>query len=194
MRQNSRIIQNFEAAVDAFRQSQGLAGPIAAAADAISQCFQRGAQVLVCGNGGSAAEAMHFAAELVGRFKPVRRRALPVLALTADSVFLTAWANDVSYDDVFARQVEAFGRRGDLLVGISTSGRSKNVIEAMSSAGQRGMQRVAILGGDGGEMSSLAEIPIVVPSTVTTRIQEVHLFIFHMICELVEEQVAERSS
>lgn len=182
--------RGFEAAITAVQRSQRLLRPtIQAAAQAISQCFARGGKVLICGNGGSAAEAQHLAAELVGRFCCPRRAGLPALALTADTAFLTAWANDVSYDDVFARQVETFAQPQDLLLGISTSGRSKNVIAAFEAARRLNVSSIALLGGEGGELNAIADLSIVVPATETQRIQEVQLLVIHLLCELIEEHL-----
>ncbi len=158
-------------------------------ADLLVATFARGGKVLICGNGGSAADAQHFAAELVGRFSQPVRAALPAIALTTDGVVLTAWANDVGFDDVFARQVEALGRPDDLLIAISTSGNSPNVLEALCTAHEIGLRTVALLGGTGGEAHALADYALVVPSPDTAQIQELHTFALHAICELVEGQV-----
>lgn len=186
------IVENgFAAAINTYQQSQPVLSPsILAAGQAISKCLADGGKLLVCGNGGSAAEAQHLTGELVGRYKMPNRRALPALALTADTVLLTAWANDVTYDQVFSRQVEALGQPGDILIGISTSGGSKNIIEAFKTAARLGLNRIGILGGDGGGIIGLSSIAIVVPATETTRIQEVHLLISHLLCELVEQRIA----
>jgi phosphoheptose isomerase len=182
--------RGFEATLRAVQRSQRLLRPaIQAAAQAISACFAQGGKVLICGNGGSAADAQHFAAELVGRFCCPHRAGLPAMALTADSAFLTAWANDVSYDDVFARQVETFAQPHDLLIGISTSGRSKNVIAAFASARRLNLKTIALLGGDGGELQTQADIAIVVPAVETQRIQEVQILVIHLLCELLEEHL-----
>jgi phosphoheptose isomerase len=162
--------------------------PLLEAADAMATTFARGGKVLACGNGGSAAEAQHFATELVGRFKVPGRRGLPALALCADSAVLTAWSNDASYDDAFARQVEALGRPGDVLLGISTSGNSRNVVHAFERARENGLRTVALLGGSGGALRTLADVALVVPSTDTQRIQETHAVVVHLLCELIEEQ------
>src|SRR5204862_5542378 len=130
------------AALDASRRA--LHDQIVEAAEVLTRCFQRGGRLLVCGNGGSAAEAQHFVAEFVGRLRPPAREALPALALTADGVTLTAWANDAGFDEVFARQVAAYGQRGDVLVAISTSGRSRNIVLALQEARRRGLQTVAL--------------------------------------------------
>lgn len=181
-----------DAAQTVERARLGLTEVVAQAADEIRLCFQRGNKVLVCGNGGSAADAQHFAAEFVGRFQPVIRRALPMLALSADTAFLTAWANDVSFDDVFARQVQAFGQPGDILFGISTSGRSRNVIAAFDAARNCEMRCIALTGGDGGVLGSLADVAIVSPSDITARIQEVHLLVIHLICQAIEAQLMQQ--
>ncbi len=169
-----------------------LRAPLLEAAEAISGCFAAGAKVLFCGNGGSAADAQHFAAEFVGRFKVSGRPGLPALALNTDSAVLTAWSNDYTYDDVFARQVEAFGQPGDLLVGISTSGLSRNVVRACEMAAQRGLRTVAIVGGDGGDLRALADVAVIVPSSDTQRIQETHAVVIHTLCELAEQQLISR--
>jgi D-inositol-3-phosphate glycosyltransferase len=184
------INSSFEATIRAVQQSQKLLTPaIQAAATAMSDCFLRGGKVLICGNGGSAADAQHFAAELVGRFGFPHRAGLPAIALGADSTFLTAWANDVGYEDVFARQVKTFAKSQDLLIGISTSGRSKNLLTAFTAAQQINLKSVALLGGDGGELRSQADISIVVPALETSRIQEVQLLVIHLLCELIEARL-----
>jgi D-inositol-3-phosphate glycosyltransferase len=163
--------------------------PILDAADVLGGALADGGKVLVCGNGGSAAEAQHLAAELIGRYKAPARRALGVVALTADTSVLTAWSNDVGYDDVFARQVEGLGRSGDVLVGLSTSGRSRNVVRAFEVARAMGLRTVALLGGDGGAIAPMADVAITVPSADTQHIQEVHLVVVHLLCELIEARL-----
>ncbi len=189
------IGRNFDAAQDALREAHRvLSRPLLEAADALGTCFTRQGKALICGNGGSAAESQHFAAELVGRFKRPDRGGIPALALTADSSVLTAWSNDCGYEQVFARQVEAFGRPGDVLVGISTSGRSLNVVRAFEAARQHGLRSIGILGGDGGRLRELSDIAIVVPSSDAQRVQEVQTLLVHTLCELVEEQLYGRGS
>jgi D-inositol-3-phosphate glycosyltransferase len=166
---------------------------IAEAAVLFYGCFQRGGKVLICGNGGSAAEAQHWAAELVGRFKHTGRPGLPALALTADTAFLTAWSNDTSYEEIFERQVEAFGRSGDILVTLSTSGRSRNLVHACHIARRQGLQSIALLGGNGGEVMSLVDVALLVPSTDTQHVQELQLVVIHLICELIEEHMLSKS-
>jgi phosphoheptose isomerase len=168
-----------------------LPGAILDAAHAVAACFTRGGKMLVCGNGGSAADAQHFAGELVGRFKLEGRRGLPALALTADGAVLTCWANDVGYEAVFERQVEALARPGDLLVAISTSGLSRNLVRAFAKAAELGVGTLGILGRDGGAVRRLADRCVIVPSTDTQRIQEVQILVIHLICELVEEMLFE---
>jgi D-sedoheptulose 7-phosphate isomerase len=155
------------------------------AIDAIARAFRSGHRVLVFGNGGSAADAQHFAAECVGRFQR-ERRALAAVALTTDTSILTAIGNDYSYDRVFARQIEALGESGDIAFGITTSGGSANVIEAFRIARARGLTTVALTGRDGGEAGRAAEIHVNVPDDSTARAQEVHRTLLHAICEIVE--------
>jgi D-inositol-3-phosphate glycosyltransferase len=184
------VDRGFQAVVDSLHESRRrLRTPILEVAEAIAGCFAAGGKLLICGNGGSAADAQHLAGELVGRFKAPDRRGLPAIALTADTAILTAWANDVGYDDVFARQVEALGRPGDVLVGISTSGRSRNVVQAFGAARRLGLRCVALLGGDGGDVGQRADIAITVPSADTQHIQEVQIVVIHLLCELIEERV-----
>ncbi|MCA8927234.1 MAG: SIS domain-containing protein [Alphaproteobacteria bacterium] len=147
--------------------------------------------VLVCGNGGSAADAQHIAGELVGRFLK-ERRGLNVIALAANPAVLTAWANDYDYASVFARQVEAHGRAGGVLLALSTSGNSANVVQAAEAARREGMKVVAFTGEGGGRLAPLAHALLAVPSRHTPRIQEGHLALYHYLCERVEARVAER--
>ncbi|HEY0444267.1 MAG TPA: glycosyltransferase [Candidatus Limnocylindrales bacterium] len=180
----------FDAAIWALRESKRrLRSAVLEAAEVVTSSFARDRKLLICGNGGSAAQAQHFATELVGRFRDGERPGLAAIALTADSAVLTAWANDASYDEVFARQVEALGRSGDVLVGISTSGRSPSVVAAFREARSRGMRTIALLGRDGGDLRSLADVAVVVPSADTQRIQEVHAVVVHLICDLVERRL-----
>jgi D-sedoheptulose 7-phosphate isomerase len=150
-----------------------------------------GARLLVCGNGGSAAEAQHFATELVGRYCQ-ERRPLPALALVADGSLLTCIANDYSADNIFARQVQGLGGPGDLLVGLTTSGRSRNVIAAIVTAREQGLHTLALLGKDGGPMAGKAEREWIVPSQSTARIQEAHLLFIHAVCEYLDAALARR--
>ena len=184
------VERSFHGALHAMHEARHrLREPILDAADVIGAALADGGKVLVCGNGGSAAEAQHLAAELVGRYKVPTRRGLGAIALTADTSVLTAWSNDVGYDEVFARQVEALGRAGDVLIGLSTSGRSRNVVRAFEVARVLGLRTVALLGGDGGALAPLADVAVTVPSTDTQHIQEVHLVVVHLLCELIEARL-----
>jgi D-sedoheptulose 7-phosphate isomerase len=144
-----------------------------------------GGKILFFGNGGSAADAQHLATEIVVRYK-VNRRALPAIALTTDTSILTATANDLSFDEIFSRQVEALARPGDVVIGISTSGKSPNVVKALQAATAAGAIAAGFTGRDGGAMVGLAEPLIIVPSDVTARIQEMHILVGHMLCDAIE--------
>lgn len=148
--------------------------------------LKKGGKLIIFGNGGSASDAQHIAAELVGRFQK-ERKALAAIALTTNTSVLTALANDYGYDLVFSRQLEALARKNDLVLGISTSGKAKNVLSALRLAKKMGLKTVALTGGDGGELVKLADLALVVPSSVTARIQEAHITIGHILCELIEE-------
>jgi len=158
-------------------------------AEAIIKAFKSGNKIFFCGNGGSAADSQHIAAEFVGRFQK-ERKAWPAIALTTDTSALTALGNDYTFDIVFARQLQALGQKGDVLVAISTSGNSKNVLEAVKFAKAQGIITVGVTGGKGGVLAGLCDIAIVAASSKTARIQESHLVIFHSICELVENTLA----
>jgi D-inositol-3-phosphate glycosyltransferase len=162
---------------------------VAEAAIAMCSALQNGNKILVCGNGGSAAESQHFAAELVGRFEVPYRKALPVISLTADTSILTAWSNDFGYDDVFARQVEALGQKGDVLLCLSTSGTSKNIINALQKGNEIGLECINMLGRDGGAAAGYGAINLIVPSQSSARIQEVHLHLVHLLCTLIENEL-----
>lgn len=164
---------------------------IARAAGIIAESFRRGGKLLLCGNGGSAADCQHVASEFVNRLSKDReRRALPALALTTDTSCLTAYTNDWGFDGVYARQVEAFGTAGDVLLAISTSGSSPNVLAAADAARGRGVAVVALVG-DAGPLAAAADVAIRVPSPDTQLIQQVHLAVEHLICELVERSLFE---
>ena len=160
---------------------------IARAASLVAQSIQRGGKLLLCGNGGSAADCQHVAAEFVGRLtKEGDRPALPAIALTTDTSFLTAYANDLTFEGVFARQIEALGIAGDVLLAISTSGSSPNVMAAVAAARRKGVAVIALLG-DSGALADSADVAIRVPSRDTQLIQQVHLAVEHLICHLVEQ-------
>jgi D-sedoheptulose 7-phosphate isomerase len=167
-------------------------GPALMAAHAIEEALAAGRKVLVFGNGGSAADAQHLAAELVGRFMR-ERAALAAISLTADTAILTSIANDYSYKQVFVRQIEALGQAGDVALGISTSGESPNVAAALHVARELGLKTIALTGRDGGSVGSAAEIHVNVPDQNTARVQEVHRTLLHVMCELIENGLGLRS-
>lgn len=184
------IEDGFGDTAQVFEKSAGvLKEKIAYAGNYMSKALKKGNKILVCGNGGSAAECQHFAAELVGRYEIPKRRALPVIALTTDSSILTAWANDFSFEDVFARQVQAYGKEGDILFCLSTSGASPNIIKAMKLANQMNMICITLLGKDGGEAADHGLVNLIVPSTSPQIIQEVHLHLIHSLCSLIERHM-----
>jgi D-sedoheptulose 7-phosphate isomerase len=162
---------------------------IVSAAEAIISAFKSGHKLFFCGNGGSAADSQHIAAEFVGRFQK-ERKAWPAIALTTDTSALTALGNDYTFDIVFSRQLQALGQKGDVLIAISTSGNSKNVLEAVKQAKLTGIITIAVTGGKGGQLAGLCDISIIASSSNTARIQESHLVIFHSICELVENTLS----
>lgn len=189
-RELSTIEANFNNLAKTVEQCQiTLRIPILDAVGAIAKCISEDGKVLVCGNGGSAADSQHFAAELVGRYLIPYRKGLPVISLNADTSVITAWGNDFSYDEIFARQVNSLGQRNDVFIGISTSGNSKNINLAFAEAHKKGMVCIALLGKGGGEAVNICDIAVVVPSDDTQRIQEIHTNIIHTICELVEKQL-----
>ena len=187
-----RIEQHFIDSADLkYQAAQILSKPIAAAVQAILTCVTNGGKVLICGNGGSAADAQHFAAEFVGRFERERPE-LAAIALTTDSSILTAIANDYDFNVIFSRQVRALGQPGDVLVAISTSGNSGNVLAAIDAAHEREMVVVGLSGRNGGKMASAlreTDVHIIVPHERTARIQEVHLLTLHCICDAVDHQL-----
>lgn len=179
LEESARVKQRLAEDVDA----------VLAAAELIADCFRGGGKLLICGNGGSAADAQHMAAELVSRLTmDFARPGLPAIALTTDSSFLTAYANDFAFEGVFARQVQALGRAGDALVGISTSGSSKNVVAAVETARALGLRTIALTG-EAGKLPAMVEVAVRVPSKRTAVIQESHLAIEHVICALVERAI-----
>ncbi|MCK5243338.1 D-sedoheptulose 7-phosphate isomerase [bacterium] len=165
-----------------------LAAPVTKAAAMIAAAIRNGGKVLLCGNGGSAADAQHYATELVARLYQRERPAMAAIALTTDTSVLTAVANDYGFEKVFARQVEALGKKGDVLLGLSTSGNSANVICAITAARNRGLQVISFVG-QGGKLAALSDLVLSVPSDNTMRIQEIHLALGHVLCKLVEEMV-----
>ena len=185
----NRISENFSESAHLKLQSMdALAAPIAAAAERMVQCLRQDGKILACGNGGSAADSQHFAAELLNRFE-MERPGLAAMALTTDTSTLTSIANDYDYEQVFSKQVRALGQKHDLLLAISTSGNSKNVLAAMHAAHENGMGVNALTGRNGGTMAEAlgsADIQICVPAQNTARIQEVHLLTLHCLCDAID--------
>lgn len=163
-----------------------LVEPIAACAQFLIEALRDGRKILIMGNGGSAADAQHFAAEMIGRFL-MERKALPAIALTTDTSILTAVGNDYGFNEVFVRQVEALANPGDVIVGISTSGNSLNVRLALEAGQQLGARTVGLLGRDGGEIGPIVDLELTVPTQETPRVQEAHLVVIHILCDLVEK-------
>ena len=156
----------------------------------IAKAVKNGAKIVICGNGGSASDALHFAGEIVGRFQK-ERSAWPAVVLNADVATMTAIGNDYGYDEVFSRQAEAHVNSGDIFIGISTSGNSENVYRAVGAAKMKGAKTVAFLGKDGGKIGKQVDYPIIVPCMVTARVQECHIMLIHIICEIVENMLTE---
>jgi len=184
-----RLSKHFDdsAAVN-LQSKQVLAAPIARAAQAMVDCLMHDGKILTCGNGGSAADAQHFAAELINRFE-IERPGLPAVALTTDSSVLTSIANDYDFAQIFSKQVRALGMEGDVLVAISTSGNSANVVEAVNAAHERGMRVVALTGRDGGQLAAILnenDFNLCVPAKNTARVQEMHLLILHCLCDVID--------
>lgn len=185
---HDNIVRQLRTTSDNFRKLESEAPKISAAATLMIEALRAGNKVLFCGNGGSAADSQHLAAELMGRYLK-DRKPLPALALTVDTSALTAIANDYGYEDVFARQLRGLGTKGDVLVGLSTSGNSPNVLKAASVAREMGIKVVALTGGNGGKLATTADITINVPANMTNNIQEMHIAIGHMLCGFVEAAV-----
>ena len=186
----ARIHKQFDDSVAVKQQSKTvLDQPLAAAAQAMADCLQQDGKILACGNGGSAADAQHFAAELINRFE-IERPGLAAIALTTDSSVLTSIANDYDYNQIFSKQVSALGRKGDVLLAISTSGNSTNVVAAIHAAHERNMRVIVLSGRDGGKMGTMlkeGDINICVPTKSTARIQEVHLLSLHCMCDGIDQ-------
>ncbi|MBT8519164.1 phosphoheptose isomerase [Polynucleobacter paneuropaeus] len=184
-----RVSQHFLDSIAVKQEAEKiLPAAVAQGVIAMTHCLQSGGKVMACGNGGSAADAQHFAAELIGRFERERQE-LAAIALTTDSSILTAVGNDYSYDEVFSKQVRGLGKPGDILLGISTSGNSKNVVKAIEAAKKLGMKIIALTGNGGGKIASLldsSDVHLCAPSTRTARIQETHLVLLHSLCDGVD--------
>lgn len=187
-----RIAQHFQASIEAKQKSLDFVAPAISNASVLAvQALLEGNKILCCGNGGSAADAQHFAAELLNRFE-IERPGLPALAITTDTSTLTSIANDYDYNEIFSKQVRALGREGDLLLAISTSGNSPNVVQAVHAAHERDMKVIALTGRDGGDMAKLlhgGDVEIRVPVQSTARVQEVHILALHCLCDLIDIQL-----
>ena len=184
---NDEIIKTITESSNLILNSKNLSEKIEKSVNEIIKCFSTKNKIIICGNGGSAADAQHIVAEFIGRFQK-ERKSLPAIALTTDSSIITSLSNDYSYDIVFSRQCESLVSKGDVVLGISTSGNSKNVEKGIKTAKKRGAVTIGLLGGDGGTINNVVDIPIVVESTNTARIQEVHRVIYHIICGIVERE------
>lgn len=171
-------------------ENEKLINAVASLSNEIVTCIANGGKLVICGNGGSASDALHFAGEIVGRFVK-ERKAWPAVVLNADVATMTAIANDYSYDDVFARQAEGHVKPGDIFIGISTSGNSENVYRAMQKAKEIGATTACLVGKDGGKIGREADFPIIVACNVTARVQECHINIIHILCEMAESKLAE---
>jgi D-sedoheptulose 7-phosphate isomerase len=184
------VLNSFRSGTDLRNQVARDCGEnIVDAAMLIARCLRGGGKLLLFGNGGSAADAQHLAAEFVGRFR-IERQALPAIALTTDSSILTAVGNDYGFDQIFARQVQALGRPGDVAIGISTSGNSPNVTSAITQAAKQELKTIGLAGKDGGFLAKCVDISIIVASTNVAMIQECHITIGHILCELVENELS----
>ncbi len=188
---SSTLEQAIYGSIETLQSLKKIEPEIARAAEMIEQCLRAGNKLLVCGNGGSASDAAHFATELVVRFAK-DRRAYPAVCLTGDGGLLTAAANDYGFDEIFARQVAAFGLEGDVLIVLTTSGKSKNVQRALEEAKSRKLKTVAFLGRDGGSTIGLADVDLLVGSDSTARIQEAHKLLLHVLCETAESRLAQK--
>ena len=187
---NDQITHIFEQSVDSLNKSISLKTQINDAINLIINSIKNGNKLIIFGNGGSAADAQHIAAELIGRFK-LERKSLPAIALTTDTSILTSLGNDYSYDTIFSRQCESLVLKNDVVIGISTSGNSKNVELGMKTALKKGAKTIGLLGNNGGIIKSVSDISIIVNSVDTANIQESHRVIYHIICNLVEKQLSE---
>lgn len=189
MDSHDRVLRQFHDSLHTKQQAMDTLAPqIVTAAEALVHCLQHDGKVLSCGNGGSAGDAQHFSSELLNRFE-MERPGLPAMALTTDSSTITSIANDYSYEEIFSKQIRALGHDGDILLAISTSGNSANVVAAVGAAHERRMRVVALTGRDGGRMAQLyrdGDVELRVPSSVTARIQEVHLLVIHCLCDLID--------
>lgn len=180
--------QRLENHLKVVQDMRKIISEVASAGLRVRTALEKGRKILICGNGGSAADSQHMAAEFVGRFVK-ERQSLPALALTVDTSLLTAVGNDYGFDYVFSRQVEGLGQEGDVLIAISTSGNSANVVKAVKTAKEKGIYVIALTGENGGILAKESDLCLAVPSQVTARIQEMHIMIIHMICEIAEADI-----
>jgi len=187
----SKISKLFDQSIVTISNSKILEKSIQNVIDKIITCFENGNKIIIFGNGGSAADSQHFAAEFVGRFL-LERQSLPAISLTTDTSILTSLGNDYSFDKIFSRQCESLVEKNDIVFGISTSGKSLNVINGIETAKNQGAITIALLGSGGANLSQIVDIPIIIPSNSTPRIQESHRIILHIICEIVEEYFANK--
>jgi phosphoheptose isomerase len=185
---SSNLNRAISDSVRTLESLKNLERQVSSAADLVEQCLRAGNKLLVCGNGGSAADASHFATELVVHFAR-DRRALPAICLASDSGILTAAANDYGFDEIFARQVAAFAQSGDVLICLTTSGKSKNLIRALEEAKARKLKTIAFLGRDGGSTIGIADLDLLVKSDSTARVQEAHQLLLHVLCEVIESRL-----
>ena len=186
---SSKLNRAIGDSVQTLESLRNLEPQVSSAADLIEQCLRAGNKLLVCGNGGSATDASHFATELVVRFAK-DRRALPAICLASDSGILTAAANDYGFDEIFARQVAAIGVPGDVLICLTTSGRSKNVVRGLQEAKARQIKTIVFLGRDGGSTIGIADVDLLVKNNSTARVQEAHQLLLHVLCEIIESSLS----
>jgi D-sedoheptulose 7-phosphate isomerase len=184
----SHLQRAIEESIATLRNLSALEDPLNRAAEMVLDCLVAGKKILVCGNGGSASDATHLATEFLCRFRE-DRRPYPAVSLTANGEFMTAVCNDYHADEIFARQVWGLAEKGDVLIGITTSGKSKNIVRALEEAKRKGVASIAILGRDGGFTKGIATIDLIVPGTVTARIQEGQKVLYHALCEIVDEKL-----
>jgi len=188
----TKINQWFDESVQIILKSKILVGDIIKVANIILNCLENGNKIIVMGNGGSAADAQHFVAELVGRYK-IERKALSAISLTTDTSIITAIGNDYSFDQIFARQCESLVNKNDVIIAISTSGNSENIIQGIRSSKQKGGIIVGLIGNSGGKIKEQTDISIIIPSNQTPRIQESHRVIMHILCEIIDEKFVNKN-
>jgi D-sedoheptulose 7-phosphate isomerase len=188
MNQDNLFIANIEEHFKIFDKIMHSHNEILLAAQLMVEALKNGKKILICGNGGSAADSQHFAAELIGRFEK-ERDSIPAIALTTDTSILTALGNDYGYDAIFEKQVKGLGHQGDILIAISTSGSSHNVFKAIGKARSIGLKTIGLLGKNGGTIGKIVDIPVIIPSYITARTQEVHIFVLHYWAAVIEREL-----